>query len=482
MNKLMFFYYVIALGIVVFTTNLLPRLLTNITDGLVFNEHIIKNNLNGPNTIAAADFDGDNDVDVVATSFDGNYISWFENDGNQNFTEHRLIENFGQPRVDVAYIDDDPDCDIIAGSQSGDKISWFENDGQAHFTEHLIIENWESAGVVYARDQQRGIGLDINEDGHTDFVATSPATGNKISWFENDGDQNFTEHLLKENWYWVRRASAYDIDKDNDMDIVAAAKVGEIIWFENDGDENFTEHLVISGWGEPNAVLVEDINKDGFNDLVATSVVANEVVWFQNDENQNFSKNIIKGQYNGAYGLAIVDIDDDNDIDVIATAWIAGIGSVFENDGNQNFTEHNFCTGGYELLHLFITDLDLDNDKDILGACYAPNIPQLRWWENNATVDVKEINSFPLDFQLLQNHPNPFNPTTKISYQIPERSFVTVKVFDALGKEIETLVNEEKHIGNFEVEFDGTGLSSGIYFCRLLANNYTETIKMLVLK
>ena len=478
----MFFYYVVALGIVVFTTNLLPQLLTNTTDGLVFNEHIIKNNLNGPNTIAAADFDGDNDADVVATSFDGNYISWFENDSNQNFTEHRLIENYGQPRVDVAYIDDDPDYDIIACSQSGDKISWFENDGQAHFTEHLIIENWESAGVIYARDQQRGIDLDINEDGHTDFVATSPAPGNKISWFENDGDQNFTEHLLKENWYWVRRASAYDIDKDNDMDIVAAAKVGEIIWFENDGDENFTEHLVISGWGEPNAVLVEDINKDGFNDLVATSVVANEVVWFQNDENQNFSKNIIKGQYNGAYGLAIADIDDDNDIDVIATAWIAGIGSVFKNDGNQNFTEHDFCTGGYELLHLFITDLDLDNDKDILGVCYAPNIPQLRWWENNATVEVKELNSMPLDFQLLQNHPNPFNPTTKISYQIPERSFVTVKVFDVLGNEIETLVDEEKQIENFEVEFDGTGLSSGIYFCQLNTNSYSQLIKMLLLK
>jgi hypothetical protein len=462
----MFFYSVIT-GILFSTTNLLQQSLPNNTDGLVFNEHIIKNNFNGPNTIAAADFDGDTDIDVVATSFDGNYISWFENDGDQNFTEHILIQNFGQPKVDVALIDNDSDFDIIASSQSGDKIVWFENDGQAHFTEHLIIDNWESAGFVYARDQIRGIDLDINNDGFTDFIATATPNGNKISWFENDGDENFTEHLLKENWYWVRRASAFDIDNDNDVDVVAAAKVGEIIWFENDGDENFTEHLVISGWGEPNAVLVEDINKDGFNDLVATSVVANEVVWFQNDGNQNFNKNIINGQYNGAYGLAVEDIDDDNDIDVIATAWIAGIGSVFENDGNQNFTEYDFCTGGYELLHLFVTDLDLDEDKDILGVCYASNIPQLRWWENNSTVSVEEINSLPLDYQLFQNYPNPFNPTTKIQYQVPELKFVALKVYDVLGNEVAVLVDEYKPAGIHEIMLNATELTSGIYFYQL---------------
>jgi len=452
------------------------------SEELLFAEHVILDNLNGPNTIASADFDDDGDVDVVATSFDGNYISWLENDGNQNFTSYRFIENFGQPRADVTRLDGDLDYDIIAASQSGDKISWFENDGKANFIEHLIIDNWESAGVVYARDPQRGIDLDINEDGHTDFIATSPAPGNKISWFENDGNENFTEHILKENWYWVRRASAYDIDNDNDMDIVAAAKVGEIIWFENNGEGNFTEHIVISNWGEPNAVLAEDINKDGYIDLVATSVVANEVVWFENDGNQNFIKHTIKEHYNGAYGLVISDIDNDSDFDVIATAWIGGFGSVFENDGNQNFTEHIFCNSGYDLLHLLVIDLDKDEDLDILGACYASNLPQIRWWENNSTVGVKEINSLPLDFELLQNHPNPFNPTTKISYQIPEPSFVTVKVFDALGKEIKTLVNKNETAGKHKIEWDAKELSSGIYFYSLAAGNFRETKKMILMK
>ena len=352
-------------------------------EGLQFVEHIIQENFGGACTIASADFDGDGDLDVVATSFDGNYISWFENDGTQAFTQHLIIDNFGEATVvDVACIDGDSDIDIIATAQADNKISWFENDGSGNFTEHIITTDFQSAGFVYARDQQRGIDLDINEDGYTDFIATGTDPGNKISWFENDGNQNFTEHLLKDDWYWVRRASSYDIDQDGDMDIFAGGKAGDLIWFENDGAENFSEHYIISDWGWLNAVLAEDINQDGFIDLVATTVVVNEVAWFENDGNQNFTKHVVVDEYNGAFGLVIDDIDKDNDWDILATAWIGGFGSVFENDGNQNFTEHVFCDNGNELLHLFVIDLDGDTDLDILGACYDRSLPELRWWEN----------------------------------------------------------------------------------------------------
>ena len=85
-------------------------------------------------------------------------------------------------------------------------------------------------------------------------------------------------------------------------------------------------------------------------------------------------------------------------------------------------------------------------------------------------------------FELYQNYPNPFNPATTIKYQIPELSFVTLKVYDVLGNEIATLVNEEKSTGNYEVEFDGTGLSSGNYFYQLKADNFVETKRMVLLK
>ena len=85
-------------------------------------------------------------------------------------------------------------------------------------------------------------------------------------------------------------------------------------------------------------------------------------------------------------------------------------------------------------------------------------------------------------FKLEQNYPNPFNPSTKIKYSIPQMSEVTLKIYDVLGNEIATLVNEEKPAGEYEVEFDGTELPSGIYFYQLTAGSSIETKKMVLLK
>ncbi len=86
------------------------------------------------------------------------------------------------------------------------------------------------------------------------------------------------------------------------------------------------------------------------------------------------------------------------------------------------------------------------------------------------------------EFALHQNYPNPFNPTTSIQYALSSKQFVTLKVYDVLGKEITTLINEEKPAGEYEVEFDGSGLTSGIYFYRIKAGSYSETRKMILLR
>jgi len=88
----------------------------------------------------------------------------------------------------------------------------------------------------------------------------------------------------------------------------------------------------------------------------------------------------------------------------------------------------------------------------------------------------------PTKYDLIQNFPNPFNPSTTIYYTIPQLSFVTLKVYDVLGNEVTTLINEEKPAGIYEVEFKGDGLTSGIYFYRLTAGKFTTTKKMVILK
>jgi hypothetical protein len=85
-------------------------------------------------------------------------------------------------------------------------------------------------------------------------------------------------------------------------------------------------------------------------------------------------------------------------------------------------------------------------------------------------------------FELLQNYPNPFNPTTSIQYAISSRQFVSLKIYDVLGNEVASLVNEEKSVGVYEVMFDATGLSSGMYLYKLQAGSFVEMKKMILLR
>jgi hypothetical protein len=88
----------------------------------------------------------------------------------------------------------------------------------------------------------------------------------------------------------------------------------------------------------------------------------------------------------------------------------------------------------------------------------------------------------PTHFSLDQNYPNPFNPTTTIEYQIPNQSLVTLKIFDVLGREVSTLVNEQKDAGSYKAQFNGSGLSSGAYIFRLTAGGSVQVQRMLLLK
>lgn len=88
----------------------------------------------------------------------------------------------------------------------------------------------------------------------------------------------------------------------------------------------------------------------------------------------------------------------------------------------------------------------------------------------------------PEEFILEQNYPNPFNPVTVISYQLSVNSYVTLKIFDILGKEVETLVNEQKQAGSYKVQFNASHLASGVYLYKLQAGSFTAVKKFVFMK
>jgi hypothetical protein len=91
-------------------------------------------------------------------------------------------------------------------------------------------------------------------------------------------------------------------------------------------------------------------------------------------------------------------------------------------------------------------------------------------------------NNIPEKFSLSQNYPNPFNPVTKIKYTVPKNSFVTLKVFDIIGREIRTLVNEEKSPGEYIIDFDASNLPSGVYFYKIFSDKFSDVKRMILVK
>ena len=101
--------------------------------------------------------------------------------------------------------------------------------------------------------------------------------------------------------------------------------------------------------------------------------------------------------------------------------------------------------------------------------------------------DVEEQETIPTQFELSQNYPNPFNPTTKITYSLPQNSYVSIKVYDMLGREVRSLVNSEMLAGNHSIEWSGENnfgskVASGTYIYRITAGNYISTKKMVLIK
>lgn len=140
-----------------------------------------------------------------------------------------------------------------------------------------------------------------------------------------------------------------------------------------------------------------------------------------------------------------------------------------------NITDVNACVNMqiYEFSSVFndLTDLTYNSGWNKLDP--APCM----------TTAISQISTeLPDGYKLYQNYPNPFNPTTKIQFSLQKAGFVTLRVYDVVGREVSTLVSEYKNIGTYIVDFDASGLPSGVYFYRIESNGFSDVKKMLLLK
>ena len=121
------------------------------------------------------------------------------------------------------------------------------------------------------------------------------------------------------------------------------------------------------------------------------------------------------------------------------------------------------------------------NNDDVFAGTNAAGV-----WKRPLSQIISDVENertiSPLSYSLEQNFPNPFNPSTTISFSIPGQEFVTLEVFNALGEKVADLVNETKTAGKYSISFDARDLASGIYLYKISAGNYTQTRKMLLVK
>jgi Secretion system C-terminal sorting domain len=153
-----------------------------------------------------------------------------------------------------------------------------------------------------------------------------------------------------------------------------------------------------------------------------------------------------------------------------------GNGVYVSNDNGTNWTmRFEGFPGTIDILALCIYNNYIFAGAEFSGGVYRRQLSEL--------IGIQPIsNEVPNQFLLSQNYPNPFNPVTKIRFALPKSSFAKIVVYDALGGEMETIVNEQLNAGTYEADWSAGRFSSGVYYYKLVVADYTKTKKMVLIK
>ena len=445
-----------------------------------FIEHpIAQNYSSNPGCIQAIDMDNDNDLDVVvsATYWGSGDLAWWENDGDQNFTEHTVSKDANWWVHFARDMDGDGDIDILTSAgyeeNSDYRITLWENDGNQVFS-----------SLDIASDNYHGFSLypvDMDNDGDQDIVVGHrPDT---LSWFENIGGLTFSEHIIDSTFGTSSVIYASDLDGDNDVDILTQASSGQdLAWWENDGSQGFTKHVITSGAGRFGDIDTTDLDGDGDQDMVATIIGGaggNRTSWFENDGAQNFTEHTIANTSHPV-SVCVHDMDGDCDKDVVGTDQHSHEVSWWENDGNQMFTRH-IIKSNYSGAHSgIVADMNGDNRPDVLATAYWGKA--FGWWESlipQIDTDCDGIHNEVDEDPLVSS--KRFSDVTSgggTSGQIVSDTGITIEIMDAPDPADGVKVVVSGDSGEIaKIKIDG---SKGIY--KLEPGEYTLTYSSVTLE
>lgn len=501
-------------------TNFNFKFITNEWQNLYIVGTLAENSLHGASSLDFIDINDDDDLDLFWGDFFSNSLYFIENQGNSISPDMQRISDvypinsdsvntsgFNMPRF--TDIDSDGDYDLFVSvlydPTVPQSLMFYENTGNAQSANHILRTN-DFLKTLDVGNNSSPVFVDIDNDGDLDlFIGSFNNPNGSIHFLENTGTVSNPSFYYSDSQYFnimsdlVVTPAFGDLDNDGDYDLLAGKLNGTIDFYLNNGtpvSANFQNSILLRNnnddsidVGSSSSPFLMDVDGDSDLDL-AIGGFNGKLSFYENTGNPASYEFTSNPAYFGTLDIGdnstpfFIDYNEDDVLDLFSGSR-NGEMFYFKNDGNNispiwslitnQFIPENF--GG----NTFPCFFDIDNDTD--SDLFLGNVKGgLYFYLNSMITSVAEWELTPVDNYSIAAFPNPFNPSTRIKYTIPDNGFVNLSVYNLLGEKIAQLVNEIKTAGEYESEFDGSGLASGVYIAKLVSNNNHHTIKMILTK